>query len=130
MTTSSRYGEYVVSQAFVRGAPSWPERVALYRAITVDLPNYRLALATSLRRGDIAEGLRTCCAMRNPWVTHGDVTEGAEWFDRFLVSAAGLPAGVRGRALVFRGDLAFEQQDYPTVERVRPRGPGTVPGGR
>ena len=116
------YGEYVVSRAFVRGAPSWPERVALYRAITVDMPNYRLALGTSLRRGDIAEGLRICGAMRNPWVTHGDVTEGAEWFDRFLVSAAGVPAGVRGPALVFRGDLAFEQQDYPTVERCAREG--------
>jgi predicted ATPase/DNA-binding CsgD family transcriptional regulator len=117
-----RYGEYVVSQAFVRGAPSWPERVALYRAITVDLANYRLALATSLRRGDTAEGLRMCGAMRNPWVTHGDVTEGAGWFDRFLVSAAGVPPEVRGPALVFRGDLAFEQQDYPTAERCASEG--------
>ena len=117
-----RYGEWVVSQAFVRGAPSWPERVAMYRAIAGDLANYRLALATSLRRGDIAEGLRMCGAMRNPWVTHGDVTEGAEWFDRFLVSAAGLPPEVRGPALVFRGDLAFEQQDYPTVDRCAREG--------
>jgi predicted ATPase/DNA-binding CsgD family transcriptional regulator len=117
-----RYGEYIVSQAFVRGAPSWPERVALYRAITADMPNCRLALATSLRRGDIAEGLRMCGAMRNPWVTHGDVTEGAAWFDRFLVASEGVPPGVRGPALVFRGDLAFEQQDYPTVERCAREG--------
>jgi predicted ATPase len=117
-----RYGEWVVSQAFVRGAPSWPERVAMYRAITVELANYRLALATSLRRGDIAEGLRMCGAMRNPWVTHGDVTEGAEWFDRFLVNADRVPPEVRGPALVFRGDLAFEQQDYPAVDRCAREG--------
>ncbi len=117
-----RYGEWVVSQAFVRGAPSWPERVAMYRAITVDLANYRLALATSVRRGDIAEGLRMCGAMRNPWVTHGDVTEGAGWFDQFLASADGVPPEVRGPALVFRGDLAFEQQDYPTVDRCAREG--------
>ncbi len=117
-----RYGEWVVSQAFVRGAPSWPERVAMYRAITVDLANYRLALATSVRCGDIAEGLRMCGAMRNPWVTHGDVTEGAGWFDQFLVSADRVPPGVRGPALVFRGDLAFEQQDYPTVDRCAREG--------
>ena len=116
------YGEWVVSRAFVRGAPSWPERVAMYRAITVDLANYRLALATSLRRGDIAEGLRMCGAMRNPWVTHGDVTEGAGWFDQFLVNADRVPPGVRGPALVFRGDLAFEQQDYPTVDRCAREG--------
>ena len=63
-----------------------------------------------------------CGAMRNPWVTHGDVTEGAEWFDRFLVSADGVPPGVRGPALVFRGDLAFEQQDYATAERCAREG--------
>ncbi len=117
-----RYGEWVVSQAFVRGAPSWPERVAMYRAITADLANYRLALATSARRGDIAEGLRMCGAMRNPWVTHGDVTEGAGWFDQFLISADRVPPEVRGPALVFRGDLAFEQQDYPTVDRCAREG--------
>jgi predicted ATPase/DNA-binding CsgD family transcriptional regulator len=114
--------QYVVSRAFVRGAPSWPERVAMYRQITTDLPNYRLALATSLDRGDIAEGLLMCGAMRNPWVTHGDVTEGAEWFDRFLALAADVPAAVRGPALVYRGDLAFEQQDYETVSRCASQG--------
>jgi predicted ATPase/DNA-binding CsgD family transcriptional regulator len=116
------HAEQVVSQAFVRGAPSWPQRVAMYRAITVDLANYRLALATSLRHGDTAEGLRMCGAMRNPWVTHGDVTEGAEWFDQFLVDADHVPPEVRGPALVFRGDLAFEQQDYPTVDRCAREG--------
>ena len=114
--------EHVVAQAFVRGAPSWPERVAMYRQVTADLPNFRLGLATSLRRGDIAEGLRMCGAMRNPWVTHGDVTEGAEWFDRFLERAGGVPPEVRGPALVFRGDLAFEQQDYATVSRCASEG--------
>ena len=114
--------EHVVARAFVRGAPSWPARVAMYRQVTADLPNFRLGLATSLRRGDIAEGLRMCGAMRNPWVTHGDVSEGAEWFDRFLERAAGVPAEVRGPALVFRGDLAFEQQDYATVSRCASEG--------
>jgi predicted ATPase/DNA-binding CsgD family transcriptional regulator len=114
--------EHVVARAFVRGAPSWPERVAMYRQITADLPNFRLGLATSLHRGDIAEGLRMCGAMRNPWVTHGDVTEGAEWFDRFLERAGSVPAEVRGPGLVFRGDLAFEQQDYATVSRCASEG--------
>ena len=115
-------GEHVVSLAFVRGAPSWPERVAMYRRITADMANYRVAMTTSLRRGDIVEGLRLCCAMRNPWVTHGDTAEGAEWFDRFLEQADSVPAAVRGPALVFRGDLAFEQQDYATVGRCAREG--------
>jgi len=117
-----RYAEWVVSQAFVRGAPSWPRRVALYRQISGDLDNYRLALVTSLQRGDVAEGLRMCGAMRNPWVTHGDTAEGVAWFDRFLAQAGELPASVRGPSLVFRGDLAFEQQDYETVARCAAEG--------
>ncbi len=116
------YGEYVVSVAFVRGAPSWPERVSLYHSITLDMANYRLALGTCAQRGDIAEGLRLCSALRNPWVTHGDVTEGAAAFDRFLDRADGAPAAVRGPALVFRGDLAFEQQDYAAVARCAQHG--------
>ena len=117
-----RHAEWVVSQAFVRGAPSWPRRVALYRQIAGDLDNYRLALVTSLHRGDIAEGLRMCGAMRNPWLTHGDTAEGVAWFDRFLGQAGGLPASLRGPALVFRGDLAFEQEDYDTVARCAAEG--------
>jgi len=112
-----RYGEGVVAQAFVRGKPLWPERVVLYRRIAVERPNYRLALAASLEWGDAAEGLRICSAMRNPWVTYGDVSEGTEWFDRFLALPGEVPDGVRGRALVHRGDLAFEQQDYQTAGR-------------
>ena len=86
-----------MSQAFVRGAPTWPRGVALYRQIAGDLDNYRLALATSLHRGDIAEGLRMCGAMRNPWVTHGDTAEGVAWFDRFLGRPAGCPLGSAAR---------------------------------
>ncbi len=94
----------------------------MYRKITADMPNYRAALTISLQRGDSAEGLRLCSAMRNPWVTHGDATEGADWFDRFLGQVDSVPATVRGPALVFRGDLAFEQQDYATVSRCAAEG--------
>ena len=37
--------EDIVAQAFVRGEPSWPARVAMYRRIGVELPNFRAALA-------------------------------------------------------------------------------------
>jgi predicted ATPase/DNA-binding CsgD family transcriptional regulator/Tfp pilus assembly protein PilF len=117
-----RLGEDVVARAFVRGDPAWPERVALYRRIAVERPNYRLALSASLERGDAEAGLRICAAMRNPWVTYGDVSEGAEWFDLFLGLPGEVPDPVRGRALVFRGDLAFEQQDYETAGRCAQQG--------
>jgi predicted ATPase/DNA-binding CsgD family transcriptional regulator/Tfp pilus assembly protein PilF len=109
------FAESVVAQAFVRGDPPWPQRVALYRRIAGERANYRLALRTSLDRGDAEEGLRICSALRNPWVTYGDVSEGAEWFDLFLALPGEVPDAVRGRALVHRGDLAFEQEDYPTA---------------
>jgi predicted ATPase/DNA-binding NarL/FixJ family response regulator len=112
-----RLGEDVVAQAFVRGDPLWPQRVVLYQRIAVERPNYRLALTASLERGDAEEGLRICSAMRNPWVTYGDVSEGTEWFDRFLALPAEVPDAVRGPALVLRGDLAFEQQDYESAGR-------------
>jgi predicted ATPase/DNA-binding CsgD family transcriptional regulator/Tfp pilus assembly protein PilF len=110
-----RQAEAVVAKAFVRGAPPWPERVALYQRIAMERPNYRLALSASLERGDAEEGLRICSAMRNPWVTYGDVSEGTEWFDLFLALPGEVPDAVRGRALVHRGDLAFELEDYPAA---------------
>jgi predicted ATPase len=69
-----RFVEDVVAKAFVRGDPPWPERVALYQRIALERPNYRLALTASLERGDAEAGLRICSAMRNPWVTYGDVS--------------------------------------------------------
>jgi tetratricopeptide (TPR) repeat protein len=47
-----------------------------------------------------------------PWITYGDVSEGAAWMDRFFALDAGVPGGLRARALVARAELAFEQQDY------------------
>ncbi|HWG62133.1 MAG TPA: LuxR C-terminal-related transcriptional regulator [Streptosporangiaceae bacterium] len=112
-----RTAEAIVEHAFVRGPPSWPWRVTMYRRLTADLPNYRLALAFALERGDAEQGLRLCGGLRNPWVTHGDATEGGEWLDRFLTMPGPVSDALRGRALTFRGDLAFEQQDYATTER-------------
>jgi predicted ATPase/DNA-binding CsgD family transcriptional regulator len=117
-----RLVEDVVAQAFVRGDPPWPERVVLYQRIAVERPNYRLALTASLERGDAEEGLRICSAMRNPWVTYGDVSEGTEWFDRFLALPGEVPDAIRGPALVLRGDLAFEQQDYESAGRCAQAG--------
>ena len=101
-----------VARAFVRGDPPWPERVAMYRRITVERPNYRAALAACLERGDAQEGLRLCCALRSQWIADGTVTEGSGWFDVFLGMAGEVSPIVRARALMLRAELAFEQQDY------------------
>ena len=104
--------EDTVARAFVRGDPPWPERVAMYRRITVERPNYRAALSACLERGDVQEGLRLCCALRSQWIADGTVTEGSGWFDLFLGLDGEVPPIVRARALMLRAELAFEQQDY------------------
>ena len=107
-----RLGEGIVDVAFLRGDPPWPVRVSLYRRILAERANYATALSACLEYGDAEEGLRLCCALRNPWVAYGDVTEGIGWFDRFLDSGGSVPPGVRSRALMARAELAFEHQDY------------------
>ena len=104
--------EETVARAFVRGDPPWPERVAMYRRITVERPNYRAALSACLERGDAQEGLRLCCALRSQWIADGAVTEGSGWFDVFLGLDGEVSPIVRARALMLRAELAFEQQDY------------------
>jgi predicted ATPase/DNA-binding CsgD family transcriptional regulator len=107
--------EDTVDRAFVRGDPPWPERVAMYRRISVERPNYDAALAACLDRGDAETGLRLCSALRSQWIAEGDVSEGSNWFDRFLGLETEVPARVRARALMLRAEMAFEQQDYATA---------------
>ncbi len=104
--------EAVVSKGFIRGPPSWPERVALYQRIDTEQSNFGAALAFCLASADAERGLRLCSALRSPWVVHGDVTEGIGWFERFLALNVAAPAPVRIRALMLGAELAFEHQDY------------------
>jgi predicted ATPase/DNA-binding CsgD family transcriptional regulator len=107
-----RLVEGILAQAFTRGNPPWPERVALYKGVVAERANLRAALSVCLDRGDAAEGLRMCLALRAPWIAYGDVSEGAGWFDRMLGLDGEVPPSVRARALMLRAELAFEQQDY------------------
>jgi DNA-binding CsgD family transcriptional regulator/tetratricopeptide (TPR) repeat protein len=122
--------EDTAAQAFVRGQPSWPVRLALYRRIGIELPNFRSALAECLRRGDAELGLRICMVLRSPWVADGDLAEGTGWFDRFLALDAPVPAAVRGLALAYRAELAFEQHDYPAAGRLAEAGRALLGPGR
>jgi predicted ATPase/DNA-binding NarL/FixJ family response regulator len=107
-----RMAEGVVDQAFVRGDPPWPARVAMYHRIAAERANFVAALTASLEHHDAEEGLRLCCALRSPWVAYGDVSEGTGWFDRFLRLEEQVAPAIRARALINRAELAFEQQDY------------------
>jgi predicted ATPase/DNA-binding CsgD family transcriptional regulator/Tfp pilus assembly protein PilF len=100
------------ARAFVRGDPPWPVRVALYQRIVAERANLLAALQVSLDLGHAEAGLRLCCALRSPWITYGDVSEGAGWLDKFFALDAAVPDSLRARALVARAELAFEHQDY------------------
>jgi predicted ATPase/DNA-binding CsgD family transcriptional regulator/Tfp pilus assembly protein PilF len=127
---SLRHRDYVLAliedtadRMFRRGDPAWPVRRAVFRRGLAEYGNFRIALATSLAGGDIAEGLRLCAGLRYIWVPHGDQREAASWFDRFLAADAGqVPPRVRGRALVGRADIAFDLQEYDVLLRSAQQG--------
>jgi predicted ATPase/DNA-binding NarL/FixJ family response regulator len=110
--------ESMVASAFVRGDPPWPDRVAMYWLATSERPNCIAALAYCHEHGDAEEGMRLCFSMRSTWLADGDATQGAAWLDRFLALDQVVAAGVRGRALSVRAELAFEQQDYAAAEQA------------
>jgi predicted ATPase/DNA-binding NarL/FixJ family response regulator len=117
-----RMAEGIVDQAFVRGDPPWPARVAMYKRVVAERANFRAALRASLEHHDAEQGLRLCSALRSPWVAYGDVSEGIIWFDRFLRLDAEVPPGLRARAMIMRAELAFEQQDYAVASECAQAG--------
>ena len=108
--------ERIAGLAFVRGEPSWPERVAIYHQVRADRANYNAALACCVERGDAGQGLRLCHALSGSWLASGDVAEGEGWIDQLLALPDPVPPGVRARALVVRSELAFERENYSRAE--------------
>jgi Tetratricopeptide repeat len=104
--------EGIAGQAFVRGDPPWPARVAMYHRVRADRANFGLALACCAERGDAVEGLRLCCSLAGSWLASGETADGAGWLDRMLALGVPAPPGLVARAHAVRAELAFEQQDY------------------
>ncbi len=109
--------EQIASRAFVRGAPSWPERVAMYARARAERANFHLALGLCAERGDAREGLRLCHALAGSWLASGEVADGARWLDQMIRIGGQAPAVLRARARAVRAELAFEQQDYDGAAR-------------
>ena len=114
--------EQIASVAYIKGAPSWPERVALYHRARADRANFNLALACCVQRGDAAQGLRLSHALSGYWLASGEVAEGAGWIDRLLaiddaMPGTRVPPGIRAKALAVRSELAFEQLDFIAAAR-------------
>jgi len=104
--------ERIASVAFVRGEPSWAERVAMYHRVRADRANFNAALSCCVQRGDAEAGLRLCHALGGSWLASGDVREGAGWLDRLLAIDGAVAPGIKARALALRAELAFEQLDF------------------
>src|SRR5215472_8084817 len=109
--------EDIASRAFVRGEPSWPQRVAMYHRARADRANFHQALAWCAELGDADEGLRLCHSLSGSWLASGDLADGAAWLDQLLAIAKPVRNGVRARAHAVRAELAFEQQDYDDATR-------------
>jgi len=116
--------EGITAVAFLRGPPSWPARVAMYRRVLAERANSRLALAACEESGDAEAGLRLCSALRSPWLAYGEVTEGITWFDRFLPASENVAPPIVARALMLRSELAFEHQDYQDAAEFAQAGLG------
>ncbi len=112
----------IEDRAFLRGDPPRRERMLLYRRVVLERDNCLAALAVTLEWGHAEEGLLLCIGLRSQWITHGDAAAGASWFDRFLGLSSQVSPEVRGRALVYRAELAFELQDYPTAQECAEAG--------
>ncbi|MGD0375865.1 MAG: tetratricopeptide repeat protein [Streptosporangiaceae bacterium] len=86
----------------------WSDRVEVFRRYDVDADNALGVLDHCLADGDAATGLRICTAIRPCWLVRGSYAEGTERFDAFLaIDPSGVPAGVRGPALVGRAQLTL-----------------------
>ena len=89
-------------------AAPWSATVETFRRFDVEAGNLRQVLSHCLAEGDAETGLRICVAARPVWIVRGSFAEGTEWLDAFLgLDAAGVPAEVRGPALVGRAQLAL-----------------------
>src|SRR5260370_370920 len=86
----------------------WSGRVDVLRRFDADAGNLGQVLGPCLAEEDAETGLRICTAARPVWIVRGSFAEGAEWLDSFLgLDAPGVPAVVRGAALVGRAQLAL-----------------------
>ena len=98
----------------------WSVRVETFRRFEEETANLRQLLSWCLAWGDAESGLRICLATRPVWIVQGSFAEGAAWMDAFLdLDHADVPDGVRGSALVGRGQLALSTDPAEAAQRAK-----------
>jgi predicted ATPase/DNA-binding CsgD family transcriptional regulator len=126
-----RFRDYSLATAEHNGAigmarvpASWPARVDALRRYDADAGNVAQVLSWCLEHGDAETGLRICAAVSPCWIVWGTFAEGREWLDSFLAlpisgDTSGVPAGVRGAAMVVRAQLALPRDPAAAEALVR-----------
>jgi predicted ATPase/DNA-binding CsgD family transcriptional regulator len=126
-----RFRDYSLAIAEFNGAigmarvpASWPARVDALRRYDADAGNVARVLSWCLEHDDAETGLRICAAVSPCWIVWGTFAEGREWLDSFLAlpisgDTSGVPAGVRGAAMVVRAQLALPSDPAAAEALVR-----------
>jgi predicted ATPase/DNA-binding CsgD family transcriptional regulator len=116
---SLREVEYLHRVGMALTPAPWSATVETFRRFDVEADNLRQVLSHCLAEGDAETGLRICVAARPVWIVRGSFAEGTEWFDVFLgLGAPGVPAEVRGPALVGRAQLALASDPVSAQARA------------
>jgi predicted ATPase/class 3 adenylate cyclase len=87
--------------------PEWHNRFDL------EYPNLRLAIESGLEDGAPDDSLRLCADLGIFFWLRGHLAHGRDWCERSLAAAPEADPGLRARALLSFGELAFGQLDFP-----------------
>lgn len=89
-----------------------PQQVIWLDRLERDHHNLRGALDWALQGGRLEEGLCLAGALLRYWEHHSHYAQERRWLEHALARSAGLPAGVRAKALHAEGVLSFLQGDH------------------
>ncbi|HWG14028.1 MAG TPA: LuxR C-terminal-related transcriptional regulator [Streptosporangiaceae bacterium] len=115
-----RVAEQNLATGMAQVAAPWSARVNVFRQYDAELGNVWQALTQALAAADAQAGLRICTAVSPCWIARGTFAEGAEWLDSFLaLEESGVPAWVRGAALVARAQLLLSSEPVAAEASAR-----------
>jgi predicted ATPase len=105
-------GDYFLSIGLAQVPAPWSARTELFQRYRTDADNVRAVLGWCLEQGDVEAGLRLCIDFGTSWLVLSAFAEGVMWSGAFLSGdQAGVPASVRGPALVAAAHLASGGED-------------------
>jgi tetratricopeptide (TPR) repeat protein len=112
------YRSLVEQGSVVRRGLRYPPDMEVVRR---EHDNMRMALSTLLSCGDIDEGLKFCHALTGFWVPQGFMTEGEEWFHRFLGNADRARWEILAQSFYAVGRLAEYRGDFEAARNFHER---------